>query len=292
MKTTVSPLNKSEDRIKVFYLVLIIVLFVLMYYFTLTDLISLWLSNEDYGHGFFVIPITLYLIWRKREILSKLPLKPTKYGYGLLALWAVLYGVGLVGHISTILYLSMVVFPLASVATLISGSASLMILGPIVFMIFMFPVPSEIYTRVTNPLLLISTTASYHILHMIDIPVLQEGNLLTLSNYSMKVVQACSGIRSLLSIMALAFLMSSIMIKNRLIGSVFFLTSIPVAILGNILRITITALLAYYVSPRAAEGFAHTVAGITTFVFSFLLLYWFMEFILWVSREKEPSSLS
>lgn len=271
---------------------LIVCLFILIYFPELSDLMSIWASNEDYGHGFFILPLTIYLIWRKKAELSVLPSEPSAWGIVLVGVWTVLYGAGMIGHISTITNLSMVIFPIAAVATLFSGRAAIMILGPVVFMVFMFPIPSEVYTRVTNPLLLISTTMSFHMLVLFHVPVFQDGNLLTLPHYTMEVVQACSGIRSLLSIMALAFLMGSLMMTNRVLGVVFFLTSVPVAILGNVLRITLTAFLAYHISPRAAEGFAHTLAGIVTFAFSFLLLFGCMEFILWLSRKNEPSPSS
>jgi exosortase len=269
--------------------ILIGVLFVVLYFNTLSKLIDLWSTNEDYGHGFFVIPIILYLLWKKAEEFSPEPYEPARWGTALVAIWALLYSLGSVGQIATITYASMIVFPIAAVATLINAKTSLAILAPAGFMIFMFPVPSEVYTRVTNPLLLMSTTISFQVLDILQIPVLRDGNVLTLPNYTMEVVQACSGIRSLMSIMALAFIMAYLMIKSNVFRAAFFLMSIPVAIIGNILRISITALLAYYISPKAAEGFSHILAGIVVFMFSCLLLFFCLELILWLSKKREPS---
>ncbi len=282
---------KKNQRFMV-YSILILALFVLLYFRTFGDLILVWMSNEDYGHGFLILPITLYLIWRKREELLDQPINPSRWGIGIILLWIIFYTIGLIGHISTIEDLSMLIFPIGAVAVLISGQAARLILFPIFFMIFMFPIPSELYTRVTNPLLLISTKMSFHILSILNLPIMQEGNLLTLPNYTMHVILACSGIRSLVSIMALAFLVGYIMTPSNLLRLIFFLISIPIAILGNVVRISITALLAYFVSPGAAEGYSHTFAGLVTFALSFIILFGCMEFILWCSRKRKPSSSS
>ncbi len=277
--------HKTHTRMHLIFL-LISVLFVMIYFTTFSQLITLWSMNEDYGHGFLVIPIVLYLLWKKAEDLSGETHEPEHWGGALVVIWAFLYCIGSVGQISTITYASMIVFPIASVATLIDTRTAMAILAPCGFMIFMFPVPSEVYTRVTNPLLILSTSFSFHVLDLLRIPVLRDGNLLTLPNYTMEVVQACSGIRSLMSIMALAFIMAYLMLKSNVLRIAFFLMSIPVAIIGNILRISITALLAYFISPETAEGFSHTMAGIVVFLFACLLLFFCMELFLWLSRKR------
>jgi len=283
--------HANRNRNLAFLSTFIIVLYGLLYVSTFRDLITLWLSNEDYGHGSFVVPVCLYLVWRRRRDIAAAADRPSRWWPALTASWAVLYSIGTIGHITTVTNLSMIVFPVAATATLMSATAAKIIAWPVLFTAFMFPIPSEIYTRITNPLLLVSTTASFHILSALGLPVFQEGNLLTLPNYTMEVVQACSGIRSLVTITALAYLMCFFMSASSPLKVLFFLLSVPVAILGNIMRITATALIAYRVSPSAAEGFSHTLAGMVTFGFSFLLLFACMELIQWHSRTREhPSS--
>jgi len=279
--------NTRQDTIKKLFLILI--LFVLIYFSTFKELIQVWNSNEDYSHGFFILPISLYLIWRKRgEILSQPPV-PARWGYVLMLLWAFTYTLGIVGHISTIANVSMILFAIGAVAVLINGRAARIILFPAFFMIFMFPIPSEIYTRVTNPLMLISTHISFHILSILDVPILKEGNLLFLPNYKMEVVNACSGIRSMLAIMAITLLVGYFYIGSKVIRAVFFLVSVPIALFGNVFRITSTALLAYFYSPQAAEGFSHTFAGIVTFFISFLIICGCIQVVLWYSEKRKPS---
>ncbi len=279
--------NTRQDTTKKLFLIFI--LFFLIYFSTFKELIQVWNSNEDYSHGFFILPISLYLIWRKKgEILSQ-PSVPARWGYVLMLLWAFTYTIGIVGHISTFAHASMILFAIGAFAVLINGRAARIILFPAFFMIFMFPIPSEIYTRVTNPLMLISTNISFHILSILDVPILKEGNLLFLPNYKMEVVNACSGIRSMLAIMAIALLVGYLYIGSQVIRAVFFLVSVPIALFGNVFRITSTALLAYFYSPQAAEGFSHTFAGIVTFLISFLIIYGCIQVVLWYLEKRKPS---
>ncbi len=271
-------------------LFIILGLFLLLYYSAFMDLVQVWSTDEDYSHGFFILPISLYLVWRKREEILASPRATAWWGYALMALWAVMYSAGVIGQISTVMYLSMLLFPLGACAIIAGGQVARIILFPTVFMIFMFPIPSEIYTRVTNPLMLISTDISFKLLSILGTPILQEGNILSLPNYTMRVVVACSGIRSLMMIMALTLLIGYSMLSSNLIRMIFFFVSIPIAIIGNIFRITVTALIAYHYSPEAADGFSHTLAGLFTFALSFLLLFLCMELILWYLKRKEPSS--
>lgn len=218
-----------------------------------------------------------------------LPAATSPWGYVLMVVWAFFYMVGIVGHISTAANLSMIFFFIGAFGVLIGGQAVRIILFPAFFLIFMFPIPSEIYTRVTNPLMLISTNISFHLLSFMDIPVLREGNLLSLPNYNMKVVNACSGIRSMMSIMAITLLIGYLNIPSKMIRAAFFCVSIPIAMFGNIFRITATALLAYFHSPQAAEGFSHTFAGIVTFFISLLILFGCVQVTTWYSEKRKQS---
>lgn len=261
--------------------------FIVLYFSTFQQLIQTWFSNEDYGHGFIILPISLYLVWKKKEILLNERIEPSGWGYVLIIFWVFFYVTGIAGNISTFADISMILFLIGSVSILIGRNTAKEIIFPICFLLFMFPIPSEIYVRITNPLMLFATDTSYHLLSVLNIPILKEGNLLYLPNYSMEVVNACSGIRSLSMIMALALLIGYFSTTSNTIRALFFVISIPIAIFGNALRITITALLAYYWSTRAAEGFSHTIAGLVTFFVSLVILYGCMELVSWFSKTRE-----
>jgi len=268
-------------------LFVILTLSVLLYFTVFRELIQVWSTNEDYGHGFFILPISLYLIWQKRGELLSRPAGTSRWGYPLLVLWAPAYVIGSVGHISTVAYASMLLFITGSCAVLVGGKVLRLILFPVLFLVFMFPIPSELYLRVTNPLMLAATDVSFRLVDMMGIPILRDGNLLTLPNYSMEVVDACSGIRSMIAIMAITLLIGYFTIPSLIVRTVFFFVSIPIAMLGNVFRITTTALLAYFYTPQAAEGFSHTFAGIATFLLSILILFGCIQVVQWYSGKRK-----
>lgn len=279
-----SQINQRRVKEKFF---LILASLTLLYFNTFWDLVQVWSSDEDYGHGFAILPISLFIVWKKRETLLNDQIEPAGWGYIVIALWIVFYTVGIVGQISTVTVISMILFLIGAVCVLMGTRTALDVMFPICFLVFMFPIPTEIYTHLTNPLMLFATSASHHILSILNMPILREGNLLYLPNYSMQVVNACSGIRSLSMIMALALLIGYFSTSSNLIRLIFFIISVPIAIFGNILRIAITALLAYHYSPQAAEGFSHTLAGLVTFIVSLILLYGCMELFSWFSKTRE-----
>lgn len=247
-------------------------IFTLLYASTFMDLFQVWSTDEDYSHGFLIIPVSLYLVWRKRADLLDQPLKHSRWGFVILAVWAVMYFLGYAGNISTFVTYSMIVLIFGIFMTIAGYEITKMVLFPILFLLFMLPIPSEIYTMMTNPMKLVATTASVWILQLLDLPVYQEGNLIHLPNYSMQVVVACSGIRSLISIVALGLLMGYVIFNSNLRRVMLFIFSLPISVFGNVLRITITGLLAYYVSSEMAEGYSHTMAGLVTFALSFVML--------------------
>jgi exosortase len=258
----------------------------LIYYPVFLDLFHVWSSDPDYGHGYLVLPISLYLIWRDRKNLLSLEVSSWRLGWIIMIFWSVMFYIGTIGRIDTITFLSMFLYITGAVSVTIGKRGLLSLLFPIFFLIFMFPIPSEIYTRITNPLMLVSTIASSNILEALNLPILRDGNIITLPNYTMKVVQACSGIRSLISIMALSLLMGYLLIKSNFSRIILATLAVPIAIIGNIFRIVATALIAFYISPQLAEGFSHELAGIIVFVLAIILLYICFEILLWSKKIK------
>lgn len=261
--------------------------FALLYASTFKDLYLAWSTEEDYSHGFLVIPVSLYLVWRKKGELIDQPMQPSNWGIVILVFWAAMYFLGYVGDISTFVSYSMIVLIFGMVVTIAGHKVAQLVLFPIFFLFFMIPIPSEIYTMLTNPLKLTATSASASLLHLMKVPVYQEGNLMHLPNYSMQVVVACSGIRSLISVVALALLMGYVTFRSNIRRTALFIFSLPISILGNVLRITVTGLLAYYVSSEMAEGYSHTLAGLVTFAISFIVLFLGAYLIQWIVPEKE-----
>lgn len=275
-------------RLKEFHLYILTfsALFVLLYHQTVRELVTVWAREEDYGHGFLIFPISLYLVWQKRRRLFDKPVRPDSLGLFLLSLWALLYLVGVGAEISTFENSSVVVFLLGVLLFIAGRDIAKMLLFPVLFLTFMFPIPSEMYTSLTNPLVLLTTTGSVHILQLFEVPVLQEGNLINLPNSSMEVILACSGIRSLISIVALALLMGYALLSSHAQRFVLLLFSLPVSLLGNIFRITATGFCTYYFPSRISPGFLHTAAGLSILAVSFVCLLSLCLIILWIERKR------
>jgi exosortase len=268
------------------YAAALLCVFVALFYSTLLGLVRAWSGNENYNHGFLIVPISLYLAWARRvDILNREP-RPSRLAIPVLLVWAGLFIIGVGAEISTFERISVVVFLLGCTLTLAGREITRMLMFPILFLAFMIPIPAEIYSGITNPLAILATTCSVSILRLASVPVCQEGNLIVLPNSSMEVMDVCSGLRTLISIIALALLMCHRLFSSALERSFLLLLSIPVSIAGNIARITIAGLFSYEFSSRMSFASSHTIAGISAFLFSMVLLLGAGGTARWVERKK------
>jgi exosortase len=159
---------------------------------------------------------------------------------------------------------------------------------PLVFLVLMIPLPALIYNQVTFPLQLLASRLASNSLELLGIPVLREGNVLVLSNYSLEVVEACSGIRSLMSLIALA-VAYGYFVEQRLWARITLVVlMLPVAVASNALRVVGAGVVTYYWGPQYAEGFFHIFQGLLIFVSAvgcMLLVHWFLSRLAPLRRE-------
>jgi exosortase len=142
---------------------------------------------------------------------------------------------------------------------------------PLLLLFFMIPIPAIVYTRITFPLQLIASRTAEMALHLLQIPVLRNGNVLELSRQTLSVVEACSGIRSLLSLGFLSLVYGFFFESRRWIRAALFVAAVPIAIAANAFRVTITGVLSEY-KPELAEGFFHTAEGWLIFMVALAML--------------------
>ena len=143
----------------------------------------------------------------------------------------------------------------------------------------MFPIPNAYYILITNPLKLMITDISAHIIQLFGIPVYQDGNLLFFANTSLEVAEACSGIRSLYSYLMLSFVFT-ILCKKKVTKIVLVCSTIPLAVFVNVIRVTGTGILSHFYGAKVAQGFFHEFTGFLLFAIGFVLLfieYYFFE---------------
>ncbi len=246
-------------------------LLVLSYAPVLFGLVKQWDQDADMGHGFFVPAIAAFVVWQKRQELAGLKLRPNWWG-----LAVVLYGGFqlIVATLGAELFLARTAFVISviGVVLLLGGQALVRRLAfPLFLLFFMIPLPAIIYNRITFPLQLLASRVADQALSILQIPVLREGNILELPQQRLSVVEACSGIRSLLSLTFLSLVYGYFFEKKMWVRVALFFAVIPIAIVANAFRVTFTGVLTQY-KPELAEGFFHTASGWVIFMIALFIM--------------------
>jgi exosortase len=246
-------------------------LFVICYAPSLRSLLTDWSTNDDMGHGFFVPIVAGYIVWQEREALLAIPAKANWWGVGLVLLGAAQSLLATLG-VELFLSRSALVVTLAGAVWTVCGTQWLKKLAfPIVLLGFMVPLPAVIYNSLTFPLQLLASQLAETALSLLNIPVVRNGNVLELPSGPLSVVEACSGIRSLLSLTFLSLVYGYFFETSVRVRAGLFLATIPIAILVNGLRVTVTGVLAE-IKPELAQGFFHESTGWVLFMLALGLL--------------------
>jgi exosortase len=245
---------------------------VVVYLPVLTSLVRQWASDDNYSHGFLVVPFAAYFAWRRRRDLSALPVRP--HWAGVIAVLVSL-AVLLAGRLGAELFLARIslVGLIAGSVLFLFGMRHLRVLAlPIAFLVLMVPLPAVVFNQLAFPLQLLASSAGETVLSAAGVPVLREGNILVLPTTTLEVVQACSGIRSLVSLLTLAIILGEMSEPRVWARVVLAMMAVPVAIAANAARVAGTGLAAQWIGPRAAEGFFHEFSGWVMFVVAFAML--------------------
>ncbi len=247
-----------------------------LYYSILWQLGENWWKDPNFSHGFFVPLFAGYVLWERRIKLASLAVSPA-FGWGV-AFVAGSLGVLILGVLGAELFLSRVSF------ILLLGGLAVCFFGwrhfrealfPWGCLFLMIPIPAIIFNQIAFPLQLLASKLAGWLLAQTSVPVLREGNVLKLPTMTLEVVQACSGIRSLVSLVTLAVIYGYFMEPRTLRRVALVLAAVPIAILANGLRVVGTGLLVHYWDPAKAEGFFHTFEGWVIFVLSLAMLFSF-----------------
>ncbi len=270
----------------------IVISFLLLYYQVIDKLMATWDGNPNYSHGYFIPFLAGFMIWARRKEIFDAPAIPAPF-------WgAVLLSAGL---------LQLMVAWVGSEYFLQAGSMIPVLLGislffwgravtwklaiPILYLVFMIPLPAIIWDQIAFPLSLMASKISADFINFLGMPILREGNILFLPNVTLQVEEACSGLRSLTTMFALSALVAYLSPLNRLFKIALFLSAVPIAIAGNIVRLIGTAILARHYGPVVAEGFIHDFSGWLLFVFGLMALILLQSlFTRWDSSNKDLES--
>ncbi len=269
---SVPPRSDGPPTIVIAHLLAIVACFALLYRNVIVKLVNDWATDDNYSHGFLIIPIALYLAWERREKVRALPLNPQPIGL-LIVLGSV--AVLAAGTIGAELFLTRIsiIGTLAGAIVFLCGWQQLRALFfPVAFLVLMVPLPAIIFNKITFPLQMLASQAGEFGIASLNIPVLREGNIIVLAHTKLEVVEACSGIRSLVSLLTLGIVYAYFIDGRAWVRWVISLSAIPVAIVSNAMRITGTGVAAHYYGPEAAEGFFHSFSGWAVFVVAFLAM--------------------
>jgi exosortase len=248
---------------------------VLLYLYAtiLHRLVDEWWTDPNFSHGFFVPPFAAFLIWKNRDRLKTVAVEPSMSGLAMVA-----FGLGalVVGSLGAELFLSRtsLLFVLAGLVVYFKGWKYFrMIFFPWLFLFLMVPPPTLIMNHITIPLQFVASDLATWFLRFAGVPVLQNGNIIQLPNMALDVVEACSGIRSLISLGVMAIIYGYLLESSNVLRVFLAVAAIPIAVLANGLRIMGTGLTGLYWDPSKAQGFFHEFSGWVIFVIALLTLY-------------------
>jgi exosortase len=243
-----------------------------LYWSVAPRLVRQWANDDDYTHGFLILPLAMYFVWSDRGRLVNLPARPTLTGAAVLLVGLGMLVLGTAGA-ELFLQRSSFVVVIAGLVWLILGTSWLRVLAfPIAFLLFMVPLPAVVMNAVAFPLQLFAAQTATFCLQSVGIPVLREGNVIALAETTLEVAEACSGIRSLQALLALGAVYGYFTQRSIWKRWALVLLSIPIAIAANALRVSGTGFLAHYFGSEMAQGFYHSFAGWIVFVVAFLML--------------------
>lgn len=245
----------------------------LLYYKVLVKLVTDWWQIPDFSHGFLVPVFALYLAWTKRDALRRTQLTPSWSGVVVVAMGMAFLLAGVYGAELFLARISLLI--LLSGLVLTFGGRTLLkeLRFPLLVLLLAIPIPAIVFNQITAPLQTLASKLASALLPLFGVPVLREGNIINLPSMSLEVAEACSGIRSLMSLFTLSVFYGYFMEQSVWKRTLLALASIPIAIAANALRIFGTGLCVQYWNPDKAVGFFHEFSGWVMFLVSLACLF-------------------
>ncbi len=239
---------------------------------TFAGLVKVWLKDADYTYAFSIPLVSGYIIWKRRHLIAQTHKRKEWSGGIFFFVFLILSIYGVLGSSPSAVRSSLPLIIL-SLILFCYGKKTLKVLAfPVTLLIFTIPLPTLLQTQIGVPLQLASTKLGEYFLRLLGVTVFVEGNVIDLGVTQLQVVEACSGLRYILPLLALGVVFVNFFVHTRWKQITLVLSTIPIAIICNALRIGITGFLAQRYNLRVAEGFFHGFSGWLIFVFALALL--------------------
>ena len=248
-----------------FELLALLVLLAVVYHSIFYEMILDWKKDDNYSHGFLVPFIALYLAYMRKDDLFAAVVRPCNAGLAIVGLGLGVLCLGWLGSEYFTQRSSLVIILAGSVLYVLGWDVFKILLAPLCYLLLMVPIPYIIYDAAAFPLKLLVTKVSVLSMKALGIVVWQEGNILMFPNITLEVADACSGLRSIMSLLALGAAYAFVLHTKTRDRFILILSTLPIAIFTNCLRVIATGILAQYFGSAAAEGFFHEFAGLFVF---------------------------
>lgn len=263
-------INRFGGPVRIFVWILLVGAFAAVYFPVLSGLVRTWNASDDNSHGFLIIPLAAYILWQKRHELSKLQPEGSWIGLVVALFSLFMFLFGKFGAVTTLSSVSMIIFLWGAVLFLFGFKFFQTCFFPLFFLLFMIPVPSQVYAALTNPLQFIVTKVTVSMASMMGMAIYREGNVIYLTDMTFQVVQACSGLRSIMTMLTLGAIFGYFSLRSLPMRMILIASGIPIAVAVNIFRV-FTMVVAYnYFKINLTEGTTHTVLGLLVFALGFV----------------------
>jgi exosortase len=264
--------NSQMEKLAIGFL-LLAASFVFLYHHVLYRLAQDWYTDDNYSHGFLVVPIALYFLWERRTKLKEAGQASSSLGLLIVLGSMALLLAGILGSELFLTRISILGTLAGSILFLYGWKRFKVLLFPLAFLLLMIPIPAIIFNQIAFPLQLLASRFGEMALMVCQIPVLREGNVINLANTSLEVAEACSGIRSLVSLLTLGIVYGYFADSRIWIRIILAIGAIPIAIAANAIRVAGTGIAAHYYGPAAAQGFLHSFSGWIIFLAAFVMMF-------------------
>ncbi|MGC9199368.1 MAG: exosortase A [Acidobacteriaceae bacterium] len=244
-----------------------------IYYKVVAELVINWYTDPDFSHGFLVVPFAAFLLWQKRETLRNIPIRQSWSGLWLVAAAILVLLLGVYGAEIFLSRISLIMLLGGVVWTLFGSTMLRQVRFALLVLLLAIPIPAVIFNQLTFPLQLLASRFASAVLPLFGVPVLRDGNVIQLPALQLEVAEACSGIRSLMSLFAIAVFYGYFLENSTWRRTILALCSIPIAVVANAARIVGTGLCVQYWNPDKAVGFFHEFSGWLMFLVSLTCLY-------------------